>query len=79
MDRAIVHFINKNFSTDIEIPLDITGNELIIALNEAYRLGINTDNMKECYLKCEDPIVLIKGIKTLEEYGIRTGSILRYE
>lgn len=79
-ETIIVQFINhkKRINVDLEIPLDITANELVDALNKAYDLGIDTDNMKECYLKAEDPLILLKGSRQLKDFGIRTGTILRY-
>lgn len=78
MNTAIVilNIHKDNKEIDIEIPLDITANELVLALNKTYNLGINTENMMELYLRSENPIALLKGNRTLEEYGIRNGSIL---
>lgn len=79
-DTAIVIFKNhkKNISTDIEIPLDISANEFVLALNSAFDLGIDTSNIQNCYLKAEEPITLLKGSKKLYEFGIRNGSIINY-
>ena len=79
-DKAIVifNYIKKNKSVDLEVPLDITATDLVIALNTAYDLGIDTTNIKNCYLKAENPISLLRGNKTLAEYGIRNGSIINY-
>ena len=33
----------------VEIPLEITANDLVLALNEAYGLGMDTDNIFSCY------------------------------
>ena len=63
---------------DLEIPLNISANELVIALNTAYELGIDTSDIKSCYLKAERPIVLLKGNKTLAEFGIRNGSVINF-
>ncbi|MBD7912318.1 MULTISPECIES: EsaB/YukD family protein [Clostridium] len=78
MNKAIIRlYIHKrNKKVDIEVPLDITANDLVIALNKAYNLGINTDNMMEVYLKSENPIALLKGNRTLEDFKIRNGSII---
>lgn len=77
-EKAIVIFNNKknNMSIDLEIPLTISANELVGALNTAYELGIDVSDIKNCYLKSENPIALLKGNKTLAEYGIRNGSII---
>lgn len=79
-DNAIVIFNIKkrNVSVDLEIPLDISANELVGALNSAYDLGINTTDIKNCYLKMERPIALLKGNKTLAEFGMRNGSIINF-
>lgn len=78
MNRAIVilniHKLNRK--VDIEVPLDITANEFVISINKAYGLGINTDNIMEVYARSENPIALLKGNKTLEQFNIRDGSII---
>lgn len=79
-EHAIVVFriTKRNFSVDLEIPLFITANELVAALNTAYNLGIDTSDIKNCYLKAENPIALLKGNKTLAEFGLRNGSVINY-
>ena len=64
---------------DIEVPLDITANELIIVLNNAYKLGMDTDDIFSCYLKCENPIALLKGNKTLREFGLHNATEVFYK
>ena len=75
---VVFNIIKRNFTADIEIPLNITANELVIALNTAYELGIDTSDIKNCYLKAENPITLLRGNKTLDEYGIRNGSTINF-
>lgn len=79
-DTAIVilNIVKRNFTVDLEIPLNISANELVIALNTAYNLGIDTTDIKDCYLKAENPIALLKGNKTLAEFGLRNGSVINY-
>ncbi len=79
-DKAIIIFkqIKKNLSVDIEVPLDITATELVFGLNEAYNLGINMTNIKNCYLKAENPIALLRGNKTLAQYGVHNGTIINF-
>lgn len=79
-DKAIVIFNNykQNTTVDIEIPLNISANELVISLNTAYELGIDTTDIKNCYLQAENPIALLRGNKTLNQYGIHNGSIINY-
>lgn len=79
-NKAIVIFkIHKrNFEVDLEIPLDITANDFVNALNIAYELGIDTSDMKNCYLKAENPIVLLKGNRLLSEFGVRNGTVINF-
>lgn len=79
-DSAIIilNIIKRNFSVDLEVPLNISANELVVALNSAYDLEIDTTNIKDCYLKMENPIALLKGNKTLAEFGLRNGSVINY-
>lgn len=77
-DRVNIIFkiVKRNFSVDLEIPLFISANELVTALNTAYDLKIDMTDVKNCYLKAENPIVLLRGNKTLEDFGIRNGSTI---
>lgn len=75
---AVFNMTKRNSVKDIEIPLYITANELVVALNEAYDLEIDTSNVKNCYLKAEKPIALLRGNKTLAEYGIRNGTVIYF-
>lgn len=79
-NKAIVIFrmYKRNVEVDLEIPLDITANELVNALNTAYELGIDTTNVKNCYLKAERPIALLKGNRLLSEYGVRNGTVINF-
>lgn len=79
-ETAIIIFniIKRNFTVDLEIPLDISANDLVNALNSAYELGIDTSDIKNCYLKMENPIALLKGNKTLAEFGMRNGSVINF-
>lgn len=72
----ILKLHKKGFQTDLEVPLDITANDLIFALNEAYDLQIDVDDIRNCYLKMERPVALLHGNKKLAEYGMRNGSII---
>ena len=78
MDKETITVKFKNLreqkSIDLEIPVSISANELVVALNDAYELGIDVFNIKKCYLQAENPIVLLRGNKTLEEFGLRNGS-----
>jgi len=78
---AIIRFQNLKAKTevDVDIPLNITANELVVALNDAYNLGIDVSDVKKCYLVSENPVAFLKGNKILEEYGIRNGSIIYFK
>lgn len=79
-ESAIVIFKaeNRNIEIDIETPLDITANEFVIGLTTAYELDIDLSDIKQCYLKAENPIALLKGNKLLSEFGVRNGTIIYY-
>lgn len=79
-ERAVVVFniLKRKQSFDLEIPLTISANELVGALNVAYDLGIDVSDIKNCYLKSENPIALLRGSKTLDKYGIRNGSVINF-
>ena len=83
MDKNTVIIRFNNYTAmrgvDLDIPLDISANELVVALNSAYDLGIDVSNVKKCFLRSENPIALLRGNKTLEEYGIRNGSVIFYK
>lgn len=80
-DTAIIIFYNikENRKIDIEVPLDITVNELILGLTSAYQLDIDVTDQRKCILKSENPIALLKGNKTLAEYGIHNGTYIFYK
>lgn len=68
----------RNESHDINVPLDISATDLVTGLNQAYSLGIDTTDIKKCVLKSERPIALLKGSRTLQDFGIRNGSIVYF-
>lgn len=79
-DTAVVvlKLLKRNQSVDLEVPLFITANELVTALNAAYELNIDLSDIKNCYLKAENPIALLRGNKTLADFGLRDGSIILF-
>jgi uncharacterized ubiquitin-like protein YukD len=79
-DTAVVIFkVNKTGETvDLEVPLDITARELVIGLNEAYDLNIDINDIKQCYLKVDNPLMLLRGNMLLRDSGLRNGSIISY-
>lgn len=79
--KAVIIFeiSSRKQSVDLEIPLSISANDLVIALNSAFDLGIDTGNIKNCYLKAERPIALLKGNKSLADFGVRNGTIIYFD
>jgi uncharacterized ubiquitin-like protein YukD len=79
-DRIVVifHWHIRGQVIDIDIPLNITANELIVGLNEGLQLGMNIGDLSKCYLKTENPITLLKGNKTLREYGLHNGTVINF-
>ena len=76
---VILHIKKLSKKYDVEVPLYITANDLIKGLNTAFNLGINTENINECFLSCENPIVLLKGNKTLREFNLRNGTLINID
>jgi uncharacterized ubiquitin-like protein YukD len=78
MDKIVaVLYIHKSGEKfDIEIPLDITAKDLVVALNQAFNLGIDVGEITECYLKAENPIALLKGNTKLRDYKLRNGTVI---
>lgn len=70
--------IKENREYILEVPVFITANDLVKALNNAYNLQIDLGDVTECYLQMENPIALLKGNKTLDEFGVREGSIIYF-
>lgn len=80
MDKKIVLSFTdriRDIEEDIEVPSDLTGEELLHALNQGFGLGLLQEELQRCFLKAENPIALLKGNRTLEEYGLRNGSRIR--
>ncbi len=77
-DKVIVDFYNNETmkTVEIEVPLDITANDLVLALNDSFSLGMDTENLYECYLVAENPIAFLRGNKSLREFGIRQGTVI---
>lgn len=76
--NIVFHMTKRKQIKEIEVPLFITANDLVVALNEAYALKIDISDVKKCYLKAEKPIAFLKGNKTLAEFGIRNGSVIYF-
>ena len=80
-EKVLVSFINEidGITTELEVPLSITSNDLIIAVNSAFSLGMDIENIFGCFLVANEPIAFLHGDNTLESYGIRNGSVIIYQ
>lgn len=79
MDEKAIVILKRNVNDqgfDIEVPLEISVNELIYGLNKGLGLGLNMNDASNYYLRSENPIALLRGEKTLAEHGIRNGSVI---
>lgn len=72
----VVRLIRKKQEHDVEVPLDITANDLVKALNSAFNLGISENDADSMFLRAESPIAFLKGNHMLSEYGVRNGTII---
>ncbi len=71
-----VRILNKNENHDIDVDNNITAYELVNALNIAFQLGIDTDDISQCYIRTENPICLLRGDKKIIDFGIHEGTII---
>ena len=79
-ERIVVIFHNHRTGQklDLELPTDISANELIIGLSQGFRLDMDITNLSACFLRTENPIAFLKGSKTLGEYGLHNGTVINY-
>lgn len=77
LNSAIVtiNLTESGHSYDLEVPLDISASELCGALFQKF-LPEQHGDIQQYYLKTERPIALLRGERTLREYGLRDGSII---
>lgn len=61
---------------ELEVPLAMTANEFSKALIKTYLKVNDEKELYNCYMKSENPIALIRGMKTLEEFGLHDGSVI---
>ena len=73
---AVLERHREGKRTDVDLPLNITANEAIIGLNQAFGLGMDTSDLSRCFLRTENPIALLKANRTLEEFGLRDGTVI---
>ncbi len=75
-NTIIIMLNNKGNTVDVEIPINITASELIHGLNIGFDLGIDETDSKQCFMRSENPIALIKGDMTISELGLRNGTTI---
>ena len=61
---------------DLEVPLDLPAEDLIGALRKTFQPGLPAGKQEYGFLRCENPIALLHGRRTLREWGVRNGTIL---
>ena len=74
----VLNLTKKNITADIEVPLNISANEFVFLLSSHIKSGQMRANIQNCYLKAENPIALLRGNKSLMEFGLRNGSVINY-
>lgn len=72
-------YIQGQFKNEMEIPVNITAVSLIQSLNTIYHLNIAPKDIFNKYLKMDYPKALMRGDRTLKEYGIRDCSEIYME
>lgn len=75
--RIIANIPDRAVREELEVPDSITANELIMAFARMYGLGMDEDNIFQYYLKADNPKALLRGNKTLKDYGVRNGTEIR--
>lgn len=75
-DRILIEFYRDRGgpARELDVPADLSAQDLVRALNEAYRLGMDPANPREFFLRAEEPIALIRGKHTLKELGLHDAS-----
>ena len=76
--KALIEFFEEKDGKmrELEIPLDITANDLIRCLDKAYGLHLDVKNIYGCQFVMENPVARLHGDRTLEEFGMRDGSVV---
>lgn len=75
-DRILIEFYRDRSgpARELDVPADLSAQDLVRALNEVYRLGMDPANPREFFLQGEEPIALIRGKHTLKELGLHDAS-----
>lgn len=75
MDKGIVivKIDKSSIEYELEIPLNISVQDIYIALLKAFKITDNK-NLTGYYIKTENPTCFLKGNDILKDYGITSGS-----
>lgn len=79
MEKKVVitiQLFERKEEYDIEVPLDISVEDFIDALSEAYDLSAKFALPENRFLRADSPIAFLKGEHLLYEYGIRNGTVI---
>lgn len=74
---AILELDHKGTYVDIEIPLDITANQLVEIVKDVYFLKRDEEADDISGFYCQRPSVFLKGNRKLSEFGLRSGVLLK--
>ncbi len=78
-DTVIFEFCWDTSRQDIEAPKNITCEELMMSLNEGIGLGLDLNDKNSYIFNCVNLEKELVGDKTLENFGLVDGSIIRLE
>lgn len=71
-EKILVVCYYRGRSIDLLLPTDMKTTSLLQFLNEKFSRPINRQN----FIRCENPTAMILKGKTIDYYGLHTGSIL---
>lgn len=66
----------RKWQKDIMVPLFLTAHETLCLIEDIYHIGLPCQQVQLCYAVLENPLRLFCGQKTLQELGVRNGSVL---
>lgn len=72
---VILRIPSLKIQKELEIQNNMPANELAKAVIKLY-FDNNEENEENYYLKCLNPIALLRGTKTVSDYGLFDGSII---
>ncbi len=72
----IVLYLENGEEIDLDVPAAITAEELLEGLNKGLGWGIESQIIRQWYLRSENPVAFLKGSDSLEECCLRDGSAL---